>query len=663
MPTDRVAILMVDDRPENLQALEALLADPDRDLVPARSGNDALRLALKTDFALVLLDVQMPGMDGFETAQWLRANPKTRHLPIIFITAGMDEAIHPFKGYEAGAVDYLVKPIRPEVLISKVQVFCDLARQRRALERRDQELEDLVRSRTADLTAAVAELRRSQERYQRLLASITSYVYSVEVEAGRPGPALHGPGCQAVTGYPPEAFRDQPHLWLDLVDPEDRPAAIAQVQTLLVERCAASLEHRIRHRDGGLRWVRSTLVPHLDPHGRLVGYDGVILDITDRKRAEDERMRLEECLAQAQRLESLGNLAGGVAHDLNNVLAAILGLASISREQMGDAEHLGRSLDTITTACLRGREVVKSLLSFARKDLNERVPVDLNVVVWEVVQLLEATTLKRVRILTDLEQPLPAILGDPTALGQVLMNLGLNGVDAMPQGGTLELRSRWAGPGRIELRVRDTGTGMSPDVLKRALDPFFTTKPVGQGTGLGLATAYGIMQAHGGTLELASEPGQGTEVMLVFPVAPAAVPAPEAPAAEPEAGTSGPAPLRILLVDDDPLIRAAIPDLLQALGHPVQTADGGQEALDQLAAGLEVDLVILDMRMPGLDGAETLARLRVQHPDLPVLLASGHTDESLQAQLAADPQLGFLSKPFTIKEIQERLARWATIRG
>ena len=653
----RVSILIVDDRPENLSAMSALLADPDVELVTALSGNEALRQTLKTDFALVLLDVQMPEMDGFETAEWLRSNPKTRRLPIIFVTAGMNGEQHLFKGYEAGAVDYLLKPIEPAVLRGKVKVFCDLARQRQEIERHERNLEEQVRKRTAALWETVEALKQSKERYQRLLESIISYVYTVEVNQETAGRTQHGPGCQAVTGYPSEAFQQQPYLWIDMVHPDDRELVRGQASAILADPAPSSFEHRILHRDGSVRWVRSTLVPHLDSSGALTSYDGVVLDISERKQAEEDRRQLELQLFQAQRLESLGNLAGGVAHDINNVFAAILGLASVNRTDQDPQGFLAQSLDTITTACMRGRDVVRSLLYFARKDMVSTGPVDLNALIREIVHLLEATTLKLVQISIDLQEPLGLLEGDEGAISHALMNLCLNAVDAMPGGGALLIQTLRLPGGGLELRVRDSGEGMSPEVLKRAIDPFFTTKPVGKGTGLGLAMVYGTMKAHGGTLELHSEPGRGTEVVLGFPPRQTAKAAPDA-----LAGTGSPsaAPsLRILLVDDDELIRIAIPCMLEALGHQVETAEGGRDALDRLGAGLEVDLVILDMRMPGMSGTETLPRLLALKPGLSVLLATGHTDQDIKPLMAGQANVDCIQKPFTLAEIRAKLAAFA----
>jgi PAS domain S-box-containing protein len=542
----------------------------------------------------------------------------------------------------------------------KLELARELSAKRAEVEEYQELLSRLANLGSATLSGAVEALRQGNERYQRLLESITSYVYTVFMEDGRPGRTVHGPGCESVTGYAAEAFDQNPYLWLEMIHSEDQEGVAAGVQAILAERRPKSFEHRLLHRDGTLRWVRNTLVPHLDAEGRLVSYDGVVQDITERRRSEEERHRLESQLAQAQRLESLGILAGGVAHDINNVLAAILGLASLNHEHTAPPGFLAQSMETIATACMRGREVVKGLLYLARKDLNTTGPVDLNRLVRDLRLLLEATTLKQVHLRTELEEPLEPVQGDAGAISHALMNLCVNAVDAMPGGGSLTLRTCRTASDRVEVRVTDTGEGMSPEVLKRAADPFFTTKALGKGTGMGLAMVYGAMKAHGGTLEIRSEVGQGTEVVLGFPLQPAAArPGEGCAQPDPAAARTGPAPMRILMVDDDELIRASIPTLLEALGHQVATAAGGQEALALLASGMATDLVILDMRMPDLSGAETLPRLRALRPDLPVLLATGHSDRDLPALLERHPRVSWIQKPFTMAEIRDKLGEFA----
>jgi len=373
-----------------------------------------------------------------------------------------------------------------------------------------------------------------------------------------------------------------------------------------------------------------------------------------RLRAEEEQRRLEAQLQQAQKMESLGSLAGGVAHDLNNVLGAILSLASAQQEAGELPPGLSRSLDTIVKACLRGRDVIKSLLYFSRKGLDSTKPLDLNALLRELTQLLAHTTLKRVQLDLELEEGLPRVLGDASALSHAVMNLCVNAVDAMPGGGTLTLATRREPGGGVALEVRDTGEGMPPEVLAKAMEPFFTTKPLGKGTGLGLSMVFGTMKAHDGVLDLESRPGAGTRAILRFPgervgageeLAAPALPRPRADAAR-----------HVLLVDDDELVREAVAHLLRSLGHHVDAVPGGREAMDLLKGGLAPDLVVLDMNMPGLTGPQVLPMLLEARPGLQVILASGHSHEDGPALAASHPGVTFLRKPFSLGEIREALA-------
>jgi CheY-like chemotaxis protein len=375
-------------------------------------------------------------------------------------------------------------------------------------------------------------------------------------------------------------------------------------------------------------------------------------DITRFRHDEEERRQLEARLHQSQKLESLGSLAGGVAHDMNNVLGAILSLASARRAGLDPADPMATALDTIATACVRGRGVVASLLYFARKDLEHTQPLDLNDLVRDMVQLLGYTTLKRIRLEMELQDRLALIQGDSGALSHALMNLAVNALDAMPEQGTLRIRTENLPGGVVRLAVRDTGEGMTPEVLAKAVEPFYTTKPVGKGTGLGLAMVFGTMKAHGGELEINSRPGQGTEVLLTFP---ALDPVPAPPEAAPEPAGSA-VDLSVLVVDDDELIRESLVPMLEIMGHRAQAAPGGEEALALLRGGLQVDLVILDMNMPGLNGSETLARIKAFRPGQAVLMASGYNDSEVSRLVSGHAGVSCIQKPFSMKELKRKLA-------
>jgi PAS domain S-box-containing protein len=360
---------------------------------------------------------------------------------------------------------------------------------------------------------------------------------------------------------------------------------------------------------------------------------------------EKQQKVLHEQLAQSQKLESLGSLAGGIAHDLNNVLGAILGAASSLKT--GSTSSSLPTIDTIIQACLRGRSVIKGLLYFARKELQEETLLDVNALVNEVVDLLRHTTFQRLKIVTDLGAKLPTLRGDGGALSHTLMNLCVNAFDAMPEGGVLTLRTQETPEKKLEVCVIDTGIGMSPEVLAKAVDPFFTTKPMGKGTGLGLSQAFGTMRAHGGTLNLESQPGKGTTIRLSFPVD-------RLGTTRSEKALSGEVktiePLDVLVVDDDPLIRETMLELLTLLGHRPVCVPGGAEALEKLRQGAAPDLVILDLNMPGMNGAQTLTRLLEMRPGQPVLITSGYDDGV--SDLVNSTSIRVLHKPFTADELK-----------
>jgi signal transduction histidine kinase/ActR/RegA family two-component response regulator len=406
---------------------------------------------------------------------------------------------------------------------------------------------------------------------------------------------------------------------------------------------AQSIELRMMKPDGAAFWVHmeATTGPDAESDIRMV-----LSNI-------DERKRMETLLHQSQKMESLGIMAAGVAHDMNNVLGAILGLASVHAEIQPAGSPAQEAFETITKACDRGGKLVRSLLGFARQGLIEEKELDLNDLIRNDVGLALRACLDQIRFELDLAEDLRPILGDGSALTHALMNLCVNAVDAMPEGGALTIRSRNVRIGWVELQVEDTGTGMSLEVQEKALAPFFTTKGHGKGTGMGLAMAHRTVQAHQGELELLSQPGRGTRVLLRFPACERRGRVADSPFPPPEGPSS--LSMRALVVDDDELVQNAMRGILEALGHEVAVASTGEEALARLEAGEEPDVVLLDMNMPGLGGKGTLPRLRALRPTLPVVIATGRTDQSVMDLMANHPGVTLLPKPFAIQQIRDHL--------
>jgi len=384
--------------------------------------------------------------------------------------------------------------------------------------------------------------------------------------------------------------------------------------------------------------------------GRMVVF---LRDITKRKQAEEEKLHLLTQLHHVQKMENLGSLAGGIAHDMNNVLGAILGLASANIEVQPAGSPAKRAFEVIIKAAERGGKMVRSLLTFARKSPAETLQLDMNAVLQEEARLLENTTLSKIRLVMDLGHDLRPISGDASALTHALMNLCVNAVDAMPDNGTLTFRTRNVDNDWIEVMVEDTGTGMPKEVLEKAMDPFYTTKEIGKGTGLGLSIVYRTVKAHQGQMEIMSEPGQGTRVRMRFPAC--EISHPTAAPSEIDQTLSPLLVMKVLLVDDDELIQSSMQTILEVLGHTVTTARSGEEALAKLEAGFEPNLVILDINMPGLGGIGTLPRLRALRPKVPVLLSTGRVDQTALELASAHAGVTLLSKPFSMRELQQHL--------
>ncbi len=498
----------------------------------------------------------------------------------------------------------------------------------------------------SDQRRTLEELRESEEKYRVLVETSQELIWRCDIE-GRF--TYLNPAWEMTHGY-----RVADMLGRRFSEFQSPAAAERDANEYLARLDGGAFRHyETTHltRDGQEISLVFNAVPTLDPEGTPTGMQGTATDITHRKRAEEQARQREAQDSQSQKLESLGVLAGGVAHDMNNVLAAILGLASATllSQPKGSLAHL--ALDAISKAAVRGGKMVKALLNFARTSPVDTQEVDMNELLREEVRLLIHTTLAKVQLELDLAADLRPIQGDAAALTHAVMNLCVNAVEAMPENGNLTLSTRNVDNQWIEVCVEDSGCGMPKETLARALDPFFTTK--GSGNGLGLSLVHSSVKAHRGQLELFSEPGQGTCVRMRFPAC-----EPSARAAEPDPGVVVASPgkaLRVLIVDDDELTQIALQAMLTALEHTHTTVASGEEALALLQTGPELDRVILDMNMPGLGGTGTLPRLRTLLPDLPVLLVTGRADQAAINLAAAHPRVTLVAKPFSLEELQKYL--------
>ena len=512
-----------------------------------------------------------------------------------------------------------------------------------------------------DLKAAEEARRESEARYRYIIDTITDYVVSVKIESGRATSITHGAGCVAVTGYSAEELAGDPGLWFGLVVPEDREVADDRIRRILTGEQTAPLEHRIRRKDGAVRWVRHTPVLRLGPDGTPIAYDGLIQDITERR-------ALQEQLQQSQKMEGIGRLAGGVAHDFNNLLTAILGYVEMCKLDLPaelPADHPAR-LDLLEVAMAgeRAAGLTRQLLAFASRQIIAPVRLDLSAVVADSLKMLQRLLGDDIEIETALEPGLGTVEADPGQIQQLLVNLTVNARDAMADGGRLliETADETIGEGEGEaypgalpgpyvlLAVADTGVGMTEEVQSHLFEPFFTTKELGKGTGLGLATCHGIVRQMGGHIRVYSEPGRGTTFRIYLPRK--AGPADPKPAPAP----SRPTPTgdeTVLVVEDEPRVRRLALLGLRAHGYVVLEAADGAEAIEIAGrVGSTIDVIVSDVMMPGMSGPELLERLSAIAPRARAILMSGHAESTVLPQRPA-MQWAFLPKPFT----PERLAR------
>ncbi len=510
------------------------------------------------------------------------------------------------------------------------------------------------------------ELKESQELFKSVISSINEYIYRVEVTEGRKfRTVLVTDRAKDITGYEPEEFKKNYKLWLEIVHPEDRGRVLRDFVREVLHREQYTATYRIIHRDGSVKYIQNSVRTIFDEMGNPVSLNGTVVDMT-------EKILLEQQLQQAQKIRAIGMLAGGIAHDFNNILSSILGYVSMLKERLSSNPELEaetkRALAIIESSAERGAELTRQLLGFAMKGKFTPRVVDLNELVKENIEMVKRTIGKNITVTGQFDEDLPCIKADPSQITQVLMNLCINARDAMPDGGELTIQTK-KNPsipfefknsfknckhGVVLLSVRDTGVGMEEEVLSRAFEPFFTTKEPGKGTGLGLSTVYGIIKNHGGEIQIESRPGKGTEVKIYLPATGerAVEEKPEVALARDEDREM----LNIMVVDDEVFVREFLTEAIKSFGHRVIECSSGAEALSVYEEEDErIDLVILDMLMPGMDGKETMSRLKKKDPGVKVIIASGYLPDEDAEELAKMGVDALLRKPFRIEELRKAI--------
>jgi PAS domain S-box-containing protein len=513
---------------------------------------------------------------------------------------------------------------------------------------------------TRDLTErkkAEAELRESQEQFRRLVQGVTDYaIYMLSPEGYV---SSWNSGAQRIKGYAPEDIIGQ-HFSRFYTE-EDRQAGLP-LQTLETAAREGRFEREgWRVRKDGTKFFANVVVDAIrNPDGSLLGFAKITRDITERMKSARALEETREVLLQAQKMEAIGHLTGGIAHDFNNLLMAIQGSLELLQRRLPKTDpKVAQLLDNALQGAQRGTALTQRMLAFARRQELKLAPLDIREVVLRMTNLLQSSLGPSVRIETHFPLNLPKVNADANQLELALLNLAINGRDAMPKGGSIVIGAteRTDVPGLkagnyLCVSVTDTGTGMSEETLKRATEPFFTTKGVGKGTGLGLPMVHGMTEQSGGKLVLKSKPGQGTSAELYLPVAPGEA-ASAAKEVAPGVSHTVKKHLSILTVDDDPLVALNTSALLEELGHTVYSASSAMLALEILRREHKIDLLITDQLMPDMTGSELASRIRAEKAQFPIILATGY------AELAPGEGEGLprLAKPFSQRELADAIAR------
>ncbi len=677
-------ILVVEDSPTQAQRLRALLEANGWSVRTACNGHEGLVTARETPPTLVISDVIMPQMDGYQLCRSIKDDQALTDVPVILVTT-LSNAEDVIKGFEAGANSLLAKPYSEELLLSRVErvtagatvvgpdgalevpiggerhviraepgkildfllatyenavyQYRELERVERELKKHEDRLEDLVEERTAQLHAANEDLQRQVAERQRAEQQIADLA---KFPAENPNPVLRIAHDGTVT-YANESSGPLLECW-GCVQGDLLPAEFRQI-------ALDAMESRTRREmevtcSGTAYSLTFTPIPGTD-YLDLYGYD-----VTERK-------SLEEQLRQSQKMEAIGRLAGGIAHDFNNILTGIIGYAQFLLDEAEEDSQASRDLRQIRDLGDRAARLTGQLLAFSRRQPLEPVVLNINSLVGDIARMLRRLIGENIELKFGPSDDLGNVRADPGQVEQVLMNLAVNARDAMPDGGRLtietanvELDQEYANshpdaePGpHVMLAVSDTGCGIDKDTRERIFEPFFTTKKNGKGTGLGLATVYGIVKQHNGNIYVYSEPGRGTTFKVYLPRVGAAVGPPKSDSSIVERAAGGET---VLLVEDEDAVRDLAVRVLKRAGYTVLAAGRPSEAVRIFAehAG-EVDLLLTDVVLPERSGRELHEELTRSAPSLKALYTSGYSDGAVVNGDLLKEGTAFLQKPFT----------------
>jgi two-component system, cell cycle sensor histidine kinase and response regulator CckA len=739
------SILIVDDTSANLQVLSGMLKERGYRVRPVPSGKLALQAARRDPPDLILLDINMPEMDGYEVCGHLKTDNLLKDIPVIFISA-LTEQLDKVKAFAMGGVDYLTKPFQMEELHARVDTHLNLRRLQTELEKfKDYNLfmldtagkisswnpgaeknegykaeeiigqpfcclhtvEDVAAGKPllglqialkeglfeeegmrlrkggspfwarvtitrmqdslgrhlgfAVVTRDVTQRKHTEAMLQLRDRAIESLVQGLCItDPMRPdNPIIYvNDSFMRMTGYAREEVMGRNYRFLQ--GPGTSLETVGQIHTACQSGKPCLVELLNYQRDGTPFWNGVSISPIRDAANRVTHFVWVLTDISPLKLVEQQ-------LQQAQKMEVIGQLAGGVAHDFNNLLTVITGYSDLVLQVLPEHDPVRDAVNQIREAGERAAGLTRQLLFFSSRAVLAPKVLDLNVVVQETERLLRRTIGEDIVLTTNLDPNIARVKVDPSQMGQILMNLAINARDALPRGGQFIIETSDAqrdqtnhtehsnghSARHVLLVVSDNGCGMTPEVRARIFEPFFTTKGPGKGTGLGLATVYGIVKQSGGTIKVTSAPGQGTTFKIYLPAV-GEQPAPSADdllAARAKGGVE-----TILLVEDDDAVRAIAVLALRTQGYTVLPAANARKTLRAIEGHRgRIDLLVTDVVMPGMNGPGLAEAVRLQYPCLKVLYQSGYTDDTVLRNGIERADVAFLQKPYTPRSLARKV--------
>ncbi|MEX1184202.1 MAG: response regulator [Gemmatimonadota bacterium] len=697
-------VLVVEDSATQAEALAALLRDARFKVSVARSGEAALEQLAVASFAIVITDIMMPGINGYELCRRVKADPRTCATPVLLLTT-LHDPMDIVRGLECGADNYITKPYDADQLLARVRRVIDNSRLRphgrtsmgvnieflgstftitsdreQILDLLLSSVEDILRANQAlevrqdQLTEAHDQLeayareksheaQRSTERYRALMRNASDAIFLLDttgriLEANPQAAELLGRSVEDLLWRPLGSFMQA-----------SEDDAFGEWITLLRSNLSLPPEDRVLIRpDGSSRRIElSGSATQLEDEEFMLA---VARDVTARKAAEEALRRSEEQLRQAQRMESIGRLTGGIAHDFNNMLTAIKGGTGLLLLDLAEDDPRRGELEEIDLAANRATLLTRQLLAFSRHQVLQPEIVDVNEIAANLQGMLGRLIGEEIDLQTRLTPGLGPVLADPGQLEQVVMNLVVNARDAMDDTGTITIATSRLdvvpegtpdaeSRPHIAISVSDTGSGIPAHVRDRIFEPFFTTKEVGKGTGLGLSTVYGIVAQSGGSLQVQSEAGRGSVFTVLLPEVAAGAgvskrASPIAAAADSNASTQGWE--TILLVEDEESVRRLAARILRRHGYQVLEASGAIEARAHAQnPDTVIDLLIADLVMPGMNGRQLAGAIRSSLPGLRVLLMSGYSAEDVESRFSSSAAFPLIEKPFTPETFAQKV--------